>query len=95
MQDAVKVRANITHRYGDLLVHDGLALDVALRHLLDAKARTDVVAHAEPRQRRRLLEHERDVVPLGIDLVAVDRHLALRRLHDPGEDVEQCRLATA
>jgi ABC-type nitrate/sulfonate/bicarbonate transport system ATPase subunit len=28
MQDAVKVRANITHRYGDLLVHDGLALDI-------------------------------------------------------------------
>jgi ABC-type nitrate/sulfonate/bicarbonate transport system ATPase subunit len=28
MQDAVKVRANITHRYGDLLVHDALSLDI-------------------------------------------------------------------
>jgi ABC-type nitrate/sulfonate/bicarbonate transport system ATPase subunit len=28
MQDAVKVRAKITHRYGELLVHDGLSLDI-------------------------------------------------------------------
>jgi ABC-type sugar transport system ATPase subunit len=28
MQEAVKVRAEITHRYGDLLVHDGLQIAI-------------------------------------------------------------------
>jgi len=34
MTNAVKVRADITHRYGDLLVHDGLRLSVAENEFL-------------------------------------------------------------
>ena len=60
-----------------------------------ARAELDVADRGEPGKERLPLEHDALAAPGPGDRRAVDEHLARARLHQPGDDVEERRLAAA
>ena len=61
----------------------------------DLEAERHVLGDRPPREQRVALEHDAAIGPRSDDEGAVDPHLAGRRLVEPGDDVEQRRLAAA
>ncbi len=81
------------HQFQQLLAAgDLLGGDTAV---LVAHGKGQVVADVQPRQQRRLLEDDADLVARTVHRAAVDADLAVGRSHQPGEDAQQRGLAAA
>src|SRR5205085_5855957 len=59
------------------------------------EAESDIARDREPGQQARLLEHDANFLVRRSDRVAVERHVALRRTVEPGDEAQQRGLAAA
>ena len=87
--EAKSLKSRALERVGDAPLHLGRTELVVLQH------ERDVVAHAEPRQQREILEDEGDLVQRVGRRHAAQHDLAGRRLQDAARDAEQRRFAAA
>ena len=77
---------------------DGLQRALAGLDLADARrARPDlhIVEHGQPGEQREALEHHRHALGRPVDRLAVERHRALGRAGEAGDEPQQGRLAAA
>ena len=80
------------------LLEEGLGARGALVLVADAgelEAEVDVLARRQPREERRVLEHDAALGPGRVDDLAVERDASRVGALEPGDEVEQRRLAAA